>query len=158
MTDLEVVALLTPRQVVALTLYGEGRGEPIEGRIAIANVIRNRVKAQRAAYGFDYRAVCLKAWQFSCWLPQGGRDNYETVVRIARQWIAKEPPLGARMVNECAWIADGLLADAFLDTVRSATHYYNPDGMVPRGAEPKWAVGLMPVALVGSHRFYAGVK
>lgn len=158
MTDLEVVAHLTPTQVVTLTLYGEGRGEPVEGRIAIANVIRNRVLAHRPSFGHDYRSVCLKAWAFSCWLPAGGRDNYETVIGIARQWIRDAAPTGARMVQECAWIADGLLGDRFADNAARATHYYNPDAMTPRGKIPSWAVGLLPVAVIGNHRFYAGVK
>ena len=72
MTDADLVAGLSDTHTVALTLYAEARGEPIEGRIAVANVIRNRVRLQKARYGFSPKQVCLKAHQFSCWLPDGG--------------------------------------------------------------------------------------
>ena len=40
-------ATLDDAQVIALTLYGEARGEGVEGRIAVANVIRNRLTSGR---------------------------------------------------------------------------------------------------------------
>ena len=65
LTDAEVKARLSDLEVTLVTLFGEARGEPVEGLIAVGSVIRNRVKAAR--FGSTYRAVCLARWQFSCW-------------------------------------------------------------------------------------------
>ena len=63
--------------------------------------------------------------------------------------------------SECLWLADGLLADVFGDRVRGATHYYAASMPAP----PKWAFydaartrPIEPVAIVGGHRFYAGIR
>lgn len=155
MTEPETIAALSDQQVVALTLWGEARSERIEGRIAIACVLRNRVTTQRRAFGWTLRGACLKPWQFSCWLDAGGRANHALVMDAARGLIV-ERPLPVRL-RECLWIADGLIRDQFQDTVRGATHYYSPAGMVPRDRVPEWARGRVPVVVVGHHRFYAGI-
>lgn len=156
MTDHELIASLSECNVVALTLYGEARGEAIEGRIAVANVIRNRVKAGRAGFGLTSRDVCLKAWQFSCWLPQGGADNYATVLEAARTLTRPPDLVTGPILTECVWIAEGLLAWRFGDTVKGATHYVTSALYASR--KPAWAVGLTPVASIHSHLFFAGVR
>lgn len=152
----DALAALTDPQLVTLTLYGEARGEPIEGQIAIGCVIRNRVHVGR--WGGSYAKVCLAPWQFSCWRPEGGRANYETVVAaaemLARSTTLPDDPL----LRQCAWVAQGVIGAWILDTVRDATHYYAPDAMHPAGAVPKWAVGLVPAARTGRHLFFAGVR
>lgn len=152
----DIVAALTDPQIVTLTLYGETRGEPIEGQIAVGCVIRNRVETGR--WGASYAKVCLAPWQFSCWRPEGGRENYETVVAAA-QMLARSTTLPENpRLRQCAWVAQGVIGAWILDTVREATHYYAPAAMVPAGTAPKWAAGLTPVAKKGSHLFFAGVR
>lgn len=56
---------------LARTLWGEARGEPIEGQVAVAWVIRNRADGARFAGQLLGREgavahVCLTLWQFSC--------------------------------------------------------------------------------------------
>src|SRR5512134_3045692 len=51
--------------VMARTVYGEARGEPHEGRLAVAHVILNRARAG-GWFGAGVSEVCL---QFSCWNP-----------------------------------------------------------------------------------------
>ncbi|MEK9724321.1 MAG: cell wall hydrolase, partial [Rhodospirillaceae bacterium] len=64
---------MTDEETVARTVWGEARGEPFNGKIAIAWVIRNRVELDLHGdekpdwWGEGYEAVCLKPWQFSCW-------------------------------------------------------------------------------------------
>src|SRR5206468_12010195 len=48
---------------LAATLVGECRGEPIEGIIGVANVIRNRAFAADSTL----KEICLAPKQFSCW-------------------------------------------------------------------------------------------
>jgi hypothetical protein len=54
--------------VMARTVFGEARGEPYQGRLAVAHVILNRVRAG-GWFGASVSEVCLKRWQFSCWNP-----------------------------------------------------------------------------------------
>ena len=149
MTDLELRETLTEPQVLALTLYGEARGEPIEGRVAVGCVIRNRVESGR--WGGSYRHVCLQKWQFSCWIPEGGITNYETVMSAARMLLRGRV---LPVLSECLWIADGLISGALLDRVRGANHYYNPKAMKPVGRIPGWAKGKTAHVTVGEHLFF----
>ncbi len=152
MTDADVRAALSPSQTLAVTLYGEARGEPIEGRIAVACVVRNRVKA---GFGADFKAVCLKRWQFSCWNePIGtGAANYIATMLAARSLVSPSEPL-ANVLKECVWIAEGIALGVILDRVNGADHYYSPKAMVPKGAVPTWSHGKPIVSVVGSHLFF----
>lgn len=152
----DLIAALTDAQIACLTIYGESRGEPIEGQIAIGCVIRNRVHMGR--WGASYAKVCLSPWQFSCWRPEGGKANYDTVIAAA-ELLAKSTTLPDDMLlRQCAWVSQGVIGQWIMDTVRDATHYYNPAAMTPRGSVPKWAVGLVPAVRRGSHLFFAGVR
>ncbi|MGH3756111.1 MAG: cell wall hydrolase, partial [Pseudonocardiaceae bacterium] len=53
-------------EVMGRTLYGEARGEPFDGLVAVAWVIRNRAESPRW-WGRDVKGVCLHPLQFSCW-------------------------------------------------------------------------------------------
>lgn len=154
MTDLDLIDRLSEAQVCALTLYGEARNQGIEGRIGVANTIRNRVRAKRAKqFGVSARDVCLKPWQYSCWLPAGGAENYGLVLDAAR--LVSRGELGGPMLTECLWIAGGLLTDVILDNVKGATHYLTAEALALRA--PVWTVGLEPVAHIHDHVFFAGV-
>lgn len=144
---------LTETQVVTLTLWGEGRGEPIEGRIAIGCLIRNRVDA--AYRGRSYREVCLSPWQFSCWQPQGGQANYEAVMQMAHHMETGEASdvLYEPVLRECGWIAHGIIGRWIRDTVKGAKHYH----AAAMAQRPTWAIEQTPVAAVGAHLFYTGV-
>lgn len=160
MTDEEVKARLTDLPALAITLDGEGRGEPVEGRIAIGSVIRNRVAHPRR-YGRTYRAVCLARGQFSCWFKFGGAANYARTIQLARAFVeGGRPALSSaeqERFEESLFVAEGLIGGQLCDRVRGATHYYAPSAMVPRGRVPDWAAGLAPVATLGRHLFFAGV-
>jgi len=151
MTESTLLAALSESQVLALTAYGEARDQPIDGRIAIVNVIRNRVKAQRASFGRTARAVCLKPWQFSCWRPEGGKANYDVVLAAARTLTQPDGIVGP-ILRECVWIAEGALAGAFRDSTRGATHYLT--AALYGAAPPAWARGLTPVCRIGAHVFF----
>lgn len=132
--------------IVALTLWGECRGEPVEGKIAVACVIRNRVKAGR--FGKGYTGVCLKRWQFSCWLPEGGAENYAALqAEQARYQIGDIGPT----LRECLWIAEGVIGGACRDTVKGADHYLTT--ALLKSKPPSWVARMRPVAQVGAHTF-----
>jgi N-acetylmuramoyl-L-alanine amidase len=151
-TDHELIATLPARTIVGLTIYGEARGygEGIEGRAGVANVIRNRVKAQRPHFGLTASEVCLKPLQFSCWTPVDGPTNYATILYAARL-LASGQAAGPRLA-ECLWIADGMLSGLLGDNTNQATHYLTADLLAQK--PPAWTKGLTPVARIHSHVFF----
>ena len=151
---LKFLAPLPDDAILGLTLYGEARGEPIEGIIAVGCVIRNRVLTDLGKdgkpdwWGEGYKGVCLRPFQFSVWNVKDPDANHETLMLTAAQLIAKEamPPL----FEQCAWCALGISRGAILDTVKGANHYHHV-AMKPR---PLWAQAHAPVARRGAHIFY----
>jgi len=161
MTAAEVRDRLTDFGALALTLFGEARGEPIEGIVAVGSVVRNRVERPRR-YSSTFRGVCVQPAQFSCWWLFGGETNYERVYGMARAFVeGRGMPLEGSSIDvwrECQFVAEGLIGGQVRDRVAGATHYYAPAGMQPMGAIPIWAEGLTPAATIGRHLFFAGVK
>lgn len=138
--------------VAALTLYGEARGEGPEGRIAVANVLRNRELARRAGFGLTLRQVCLQPRQFSCW--NESDPNRALLDSIARQLGQPDPPIG-QVLRECLWIADGLVRAQFADNTKGATHYLTTKKFTED--PPAWAVHQAVLAVIGRHMFLRAV-
>lgn len=149
MTTDALLGALSDGDVVGLTLFGEARGQTVEGRIAVANVIGNRVAAQVSAFGLTHRAVCLKPWQFSCWRPEGGQANYELLMDAAAN-LSQHRAVGP-LLKECLWIADGLLREQFRDYTRGATHYLT--SALYESHPPAWAKTVPILASLGAHVF-----
>jgi N-acetylmuramoyl-L-alanine amidase len=149
-----VTSHLTDVQVLACTLYGEARSEPTEGIIAVACVIRNRVHAdlkgdqQPDWWGEGYRGVCLKEWQFSCWMPEGGAGNHAKLLQLVNE--LKAGTVTDARYKECAWIATGIVNDWCRDVTNGSDHYHVA-GMNPR---PSWAQRFTPIKQVAKHVFY----
>ena len=151
MTRDELRAFLAPlpeAAILGLTLYGEARGEPIEGLIGVACVIRNRLLDSKKRWGADYRAVCLQKAQFSCWMEAGGKANYDELIKATTILLKNDP--APPLLEQCAWVALGVSRGALLDTVKGANHYHVAS-MQPR---PSWAQAFVPVTQKGAHVFY----
>lgn len=155
MTDQDIIASLSPVQVVGLTLWGEARGESRHLRHAIGSAVLNRVKAQRQTWGLTAQDVCLAPLQFSCW-NAGADRNHQALLEAARHLLRQEPigPILRESLELAARICDGTLPDA----VKTSTHYYSPDAMVPRGRVPKWARGHSPAVIIDNTHFFAGIR
>lgn len=125
-------------EVVAKTLYGEARGEGLNGMLAVACVIRNRVNA-KSWYGEDWRGVCLKPWQFSCWNP--GDPNRKVLEALSYT----DPKLAV-----AASAADAVINRGFQDITNGANHYCTK----AVASRTSWARGETPVATIGNHVFY----
>ena len=138
---------MTERDVVALTLYGEARGEPLEGQLAVASVLLNRKADGR--WGRTFVQVCLAKRQFSCW--NESDPNAALLARIEAD-IDHFAPIDAAL-RRCLWIADGLVAGLVPSTVKSATHYY---AKTLRDT-PRWARSGTLVGRVGNHLFFEHV-
>lgn len=139
---------LTDREIIALTLWGEARGEPIEGKIAVASVLRNRLLDTR--WGLSYERVCLSPKQFSCW--NASDPNLPKLKELAAQLARGETPKDA-VYQECDWIAEGLLRNRFQSNVGKATHYHSRSMLKP----PKWAATGEFIGSVRGHLFYEKV-
>lgn len=142
----------TEPQRAAATLFGEARSEPVQGIIAVANVIRNRSR-QPQRFGASVSDVACAPWQFSCWHPKGGERNYKRMLLLMQQFVEGKQitDLGAR---ECIGIAQLMLGDYLRDNTRGSLHYHTAK-MQPR---PTWAMGHTPSAQIASHLFYSTVK
>lgn len=135
---------MTERQAVALTTYGEARGEAVEGRIAVACVLRNRYVTGR--WGHTFAAVASAPKQFSCW-----NEGDPNAMLLRRLLATGDDGTGSEpILRECFWIADGVLQGALQPRVGSATHYFATSMKMP----PAWAVGQTPICRVGSHLFF----
>lgn len=141
---------LSDRQAVALTLFGEARGESLDGQIAVASVLRNRLLDGR--WGQSLTAVCLAPWQFSCW--NEADPNRPLLLQLAQQLGAPlSPDPIDPVLRRCLWIADGVVTGVLPSTVKRATHYY----AVALRDTPRWAKTGSLVGRVGGHLFFERV-
>lgn len=125
----------------ARTLYGEVRGEPWDGKVAVAWTIRNRVE-KPGWWGRDIVGVCQKPWQFSCWNEKDPNRAQLLAVTV------KHP-----VFRECLAAVAAVAGDLAPDPTKRSTHYYA--SYIP---EPEWAKGKNPAIVIGTHRFFNDVK
>jgi conjugal transfer mating pair stabilization protein TraG len=157
MSDLEYRNALDDLQATTITLFAEGRGEPIDFRIAVACVIRNRV-AHPSRFAATYRGVCLQRQQFSCWIPAGGAENADLCTQLTRALVDRTTlpltPLEAEIFRETWWVAEATIGSILRDRSNGSTHYYSPAAMKPKGTAPAWAKGLSPATTVNGSLFF----
>ena len=130
---------------MALTMWGEGRGEGEAGMRAVGHVIRNRWMAKR--HGAFVTDTVSAAWQFSCW--NEGDPNRAAMLNI--------DGLRAGSEDHRLWLAaKGLAAEILAGRSEDPTSgalFYHTDSV-----QPAWSVGLAPVARIGGHLFFRTVR
>lgn len=136
-------------ETLALTIWGEARGEEPLGQIAVAWVVRNR-RALAAEYldrhgrshplygNGTLLGVCRASLQFSCWNPHDPN-------RAKLDWINLADPAFQLATGIAHDVADGRREDL----TGGATHYF-----ATSIAAPSWAAGHEPTVTIGRHRFY----
>ncbi len=144
----DALEAMTEAQRVSLVLAGEARSEPIEGIVAVASVMRNRVKAQR--FGEDFSDVVTAPKQFSCLFPAGGKQNYKRMLALAQQFARKEPVTDPKIL-QCIAVAECVMREYVADNTQGSTHY------AVYTLTPYWAKGLKPVRRIGTHQFWNNV-
>ena len=131
--------------VLARTIFGEARGEPIEGMEAVANVVLNRArisqKKGRYWWGNGIIGVCQKPYQFSCWNKTD--PSYHRLINVTAKNIHFATSLR---------IARRAVIGALKDNTKGATHYHADY------VSPYWARGERPVQVIGRHIFYKLVE
>ena len=83
---------------IARTIYGEARGEPLEGKIAVAWTVVNRFRKGSWLSGRTLAATALKRKQYSCW--NKGDPNREQIDNITAE---------DQMYQLCLWCALGVV-------------------------------------------------
>lgn len=131
--------LVSEEALAVITIMQEASGEPYLGKLAVAEVIRNRMLRKYASDG-TVSGTVLRPLQFSGWNAKDpGRirsiraDSDDSVVKdCVRAW------------NE---------ARAGSNTVHQAVLYYNPSIITE---PPDWAMpdSAVEVAVVGQHHFF----
>jgi len=132
--------MTTALTCLAAAVYFEARGEPVDGQIAVAEVVVNRVEDDR--FPSDVCSVVkqnrypgiLHRCQFSFYC-NGQRE----VITDQQAWAtAKE-------------IAEGVLEGGLRLGVE-ATHYHATT------VQPFWADHYRDIGQIGKHRFYVAVR
>jgi hypothetical protein len=103
--------------------------------VSPADVVARHRKAR------DKRAEWEGLWRFSCWnADDPNRAKIERADEKDREFAV------------CLRIARRAVAGALADPTRGATHYHAAD------ANPPWAAGRQPSAVIGRHKFYNDVE
>lgn len=123
--------------ILARTLWGEARGEGAAGMQAVASVVLNRAR-RGGWWGAGVAEVCLKPRQFSCW----NEDDPN------REKVAGATPPPCPRFAVARRIACRAVCGVMEDLTGGATHYH------AAGAQPYWAEGRTPCAVIGRHVFY----
>lgn len=139
---------LLPDEVLALTIYGEARGESIEGQIAVANVVMNRWRGNLGKYK-TVKEVCLEPYQFSCW--NKNDPNHDKLLALAKEMEFDKPTNPA--LKQCLYIARGVMGYNFLDNTKGAKNYMTTELLNSEGS-PKWAEVRKNEKVIGNHTFF----
>jgi spore germination cell wall hydrolase CwlJ-like protein len=131
---------MTDQEALTLTIWGEARSEPIEGKLGVAAVIRNRVLAHYRG-ATTYLEVCTARAQFSAWTDEAAE------MKAAQQALAGTHPDTSLLL--CGEIAKATIAGLIPDNTSGANHYYALT--IP---PPSWALNATPLITLGHQRFY----
>ena len=145
------------REIMALTLYGEARGETIEGLRSVGFVILNRYKNPKWWSRDKYdnipddtiAAVCLDPWQFSCW--NKNDPNRKILDGIASN-IQGNLRSNTRF-KRCYDVAKSLLDNPHqTDITSGSTHYHTT------AVAPNWSKNVAATTQIGTHKFYNNIS
>ena len=141
---------LSPIEALELTIIGEARGEPIEGQIAVACVIRNRLKHNPSKYE-DYRDVCFENRQFSCWNNGSPEEGFlqDLVDKIVAN---QESDIVDPYLIQCMWVAEGISENKIQDNTSGAKNYITAS--LFKEARPSWAIKAYDFRTYGKHIFF----
>lgn len=127
--------------ILARTIWGEARGEPLAGKEAVANVVINRLRHAQKRGGFWWGHtivdICTKPYQFSCW--NENDPNYKKLIAVGSD---------DAQFAVCLRIARRAVVGTLPDNTGGADHYHADTIM------PSWARDRAPIAVIGNHIFY----
>ncbi len=127
---------LSDAELLTLVIYGEARGEPPVGKLAVAHVILNRV-AHPCWWGDSIKSVILKPKQFSCF---NSSDPNRGLLLRATHTSYYDP--------SSLTVAQLALAGHTTDPTDGATHY------CALSCRPAWERDMEFVVRINRHRFF----
>lgn len=117
-------------------IMGEAESEPLIGKIAVACVIKNRMKDKR--WPSDWKDVMLQKYQFSCFLPKYLRPEI-----LIHNW-------NNIYWRESKFAAFGVYNNYYRDVTNGANLYWNPDII----KKPNWNWSKITILKkIGKHQF-----
>ena len=122
-------------EILTGLIIGEARGEPIQGKVAVAITVKTR-HDNPGWWGRNWREVILKPDQFSCW-----NDHNAVVIREAYN-------LKNSLWQGCLTIATNVYLGQMPDTIGKPTHYHTVDD------HPEWDKNLIFLKQIGTQNFY----
>jgi spore germination cell wall hydrolase CwlJ-like protein len=126
---------------MALTMWGEARGQGEEGMRAVGHVIANRWKAK--SHGTFVTDTVSAAWQFSCW----NKNDPNRALMLAIDTL-KPGSAGHRNWLLAKRLAAEILAGRSEDPTGGALFYHTT------AVQPAWSRGVTPVRQIGNHLFF----
>ena len=143
--DEPTFSALDDTEAAILTIYGEARGEPFDGKCGVAVVIANRAEK----WGKRVKDICLQKNQFSCYLSND--PNYPKLLKIAQDF--SHELLVNSALDECsqAW---RYRTPQILEKLGDST-FYRVHGTVNGWFDMAVATGkLVYVTSIEKHDFY----
>lgn len=128
--------MLSEIDIVARTVYGEARGETMDGKQAVAHVILNRAAARHRGE-VSPAGVALEPAQFSCWNSDDPNYFQCRTVRYA------DP-----VFRDCLIAVLLAMRERVKDPTFGAEYYHT------LRITPRWAKGKTPIVKIGNHYFY----
>lgn len=119
--------------VMALAIWREARGEPVEGKIAVGEVIRNRMRTKNR-WRSTIVGVVTQPKQFSAF--NAGDPN-----------AVKFPKPTDGVWRQCCESVRAVMRNR-ADFTEGANHYHT------KAVKPYWVKGKTPVCEIGNHVFY----
>lgn len=149
--------------VLALTLDGEGRSQSVLGRTAIAWSVKNRQLGLGPLVDKDdsIYTICLRKWQYSTWMKEGGLENYIRQMKLTEQVITGVDNGFTKQqlakFEESRYIAAGVIKGMLLDPTNGCAHYMTRELYVSPKA-PKWISAAVGVHQIERHIFMRGIR
>lgn len=159
MTETAILAGLSDVEALALTMYGEARGDAVQGwssveeRIAVGCVVRNRTRTPKR-WGDTLKATCLQRVQFSCW--NASDPNRARLIAFGYRLVTGQPVQDA-LVEETLYLAAGIADGVLRDQTIGADHYLTT-ALFRSAKRPAWVSGLRFTREIGSHVFFTSAK
>ena len=126
--------------LLALVLWREARGEPIDAKRAVAWSIRNRVN-HPTWWGGDWATVITKKEQYSSMTHNGDPNCTKWPTATDTSWLA------------CLEIAEAVYSESGTDPTNGATHYFDKS---LDAAPPAWVASMVHTLDSGGFHFYKG--
>ena len=137
---------LSETALLALTLIGEAFNQSIEGQVAVANVIKNRVRYWRKSYQDIILQHYDTIFQFTCWVDRGKWlfDIWKGTAELSNY--------ERDVLRQIFYVSEGVVGGRVLSNVGKADHYYALKWM-KLNMPPRWAKSMKKVGTIGDLAF-----